>query len=293
MIINHNHARLEQLVNIPDKWIDSAKEELQIVYWHTSHGSQLTDGGMDEMRYFIGGGVDGKYSYGNVEGDDSVLDLHELTDDLSEDVGDWVNVTRNYLGNPNNLGVNVVMWSWCNMDGHPVSPDDHPTNNYLTWMDTLISEYGEGGSESRAAEHPVKFVFMTAHAIGTGHDGYVGVRNGLIRQHCKDNNRYLYDFADIESYRPSDLTDYWALDMYDDCSYDDGEGTSGNWAVEWQSEHLTTHMVNTGDDEYNYTNGGEWYECDPAHASSADIMGNLKAYGAWYLFAVLAGWDGN
>jgi hypothetical protein len=257
------------------------------MYWHTSHGSQLVNGGMDEMRYFIGGGINGKYAYGDIEGDNTVLDLEEGSDDLSEDVGEWVNVTRDYLDEEDNLGVNVVMWSWCNMDGHNVYPGDHLTNNYITWMETLISEYGEDGSKPRASTHPVKFVFMTAHAIGTGHDGYVGFRNEIIRQHCKDNDRILYDFADIESYRPGDPTDYWALNMHDDCSYD-----GGNWAIEWQNDHSSTHMANIGDDAHNYTNGGEWYECDPLHASNADVMGNLKAYGAWYLFARLAGWDG-
>ena len=35
----------------------------------------------------------------------------------------------------------------------------------------------------------------------------------------------------------------------------------------------------------------DWYDCNPANTQS--LSANLKAYAAWWLWARLAGWDGN
>ena len=67
---------------------------------------------------------------------------------------------------------------------------------YVDNMELLVSEYPA-----------VTFVFMTGHAQGRGEnlyddpqsngDGHVHYNNELIRQHCIDNERLLFDFADI------------------------------------------------------------------------------------------------
>ena len=64
----------------------------------------------------------------------------------------------------------------------------------------------------------------------------------------------------------------------DGCDYDtDGDGTlDGNWAIEWQNSH---------------TEGTDWYDCSSAH--SQPLNANQKAYAAWWLWARIAGWDGN
>ena len=49
-----------------------------------------------------------------------------------------------------------------------------------------------------------------------------------------------------------------------------------NWATEWQNAH---------------TQGTDWYNCSSAH--SQPLNANQKAYAAWWLWARLAGWDGN
>ena len=58
--------------------------------------------------------------------------------------------------------------------------------------------------------------------------------------------------------------------------YDFGNGSrDGNWAIEWQNSHSIDI---------------DWYQCSSAHSQS--LNANQKAYAAWWLWAILAGWDG-
>jgi len=265
--INHDYAHLEDFTSIPSYWINRARTDLHIAYWHTSHGSQLVNG-LDELDAFMGGA--GTYLY-NDGGSGGRIDIDETSNDLSGNTAGFDDTTRTYLDNPSHSDVNVVMWSWCAPETNPVNID-----TYLISMNQLEMEYPG-----------IQFVYMTGHLNGGGEEGDVNLCNELIRDYCRNDNKILYDFADIESYDPDD--NYFLDRGADDaCNYD-----SGNWAVEWQEAHLTTRMENTSDVAHSYINGGTWFECAPAHASSAHVMGNMKVYGSWYLFAVLAGWFGN
>jgi len=228
-------------------------------------------GGNDTYIYGPGGATN-----------DSILEFYDfnggfggaLTTTSASDLGNpndeaWAAATEEYLDHPNNPGTNVIMWSWCNIAGHNIT-------RYLSHMENLISAYSAGGSKGRNSTNEVNFVFITGHVDGQGINGTNNLQNGLIREHCMTYNRTLYDFADIESYDPDDNY-FLDLNVADDCSYD-----GGNWALEWQSTH---DGVNTE------PNGGEWYACSSAH--SEPLNANLKAYASWYLFARLAGWDGN
>ncbi|MBD3193859.1 MAG: hypothetical protein GF317_02310 [Candidatus Lokiarchaeota archaeon] len=265
MIINHNHAHLEDFTSIPSEWIIAAKANLSIVYWHTSHGSQITTGmslldafmGDNDVYEFNNAGTGGALHYHEPSIDYSRRDLTGYTDQFDDE-------TRTFLSS--NPEYNVVIWSWCGLDKNNAS-----INAYLTNMNQLESEYPN-----------VHFVYMTAHLEGTGEDGDLHIYNQMIRRYCNKNNKTLYDFGDIESYNPEN--EYFLdRDANDGCYYDsDGNGSlDANWATEWQSTHDGTHT---------YPNGGEWYDCSPAHSEA--VNGNLKAYAAWYLFARLAGWNG-
>jgi len=122
----------------------------------------------------------------------------------------------------------------------------------------------------------VKFVYMTGHLDGTGLTGNLHLRNEQIRNFCTNNNKVLYDFAEIESYNP-DGANFGNKKANDACDYDsNGDGTlDSNWAVEWQNSH---------------TPGIDWYNCSSAH--SQPLNANQKAYAAWWLWARLAGWNG-
>jgi len=256
MIIDHGCAVLDP---VPDEWISQAKEELVIAYGHTSHGSQLTTG----MTGLVGFRGD-LYAY-NSTGADGALELHDSPFSGASDLGNpdrtaWEAATRTYLDAHGEI--NVIIWSWC---GQVSGASESDIDTYLDLMSGLEQDYPD-----------VFFVYMTGHLDGTGLDGNLHIRNEQIRSYCGDNNKILYDFADIETYDP-DGTYFGDKIPNDACAYDtDNNGTrDGNWAIEWQESH---------------TQGVDWYSCSSAH--SEPLNANLKAYAAWWLWARLAGWDG-
>ncbi|TYB30299.1 MAG: hypothetical protein FXF47_09920 [Candidatus Mcinerneyibacterium aminivorans] len=264
LIVDHTSTNINA---ISQNLIEEAKSNLHIAYGHTSHGSQITDG-MSPLDSFMGG--TGLYTFSS-DGINNTLHLYEGDGygdgDMDHDCGyypNWVNETREFLGDPdpntgrgtNHPEFNVIMWSWC---GQISSKTE----------ETMRTEYLEPMSELENDYPVVIFVYMTGHLDGTGESGNLHQRNEQIRQYCIDNNKVLYDFADIESYDP-DGNYYLDKLANDNCDYDsDNNGTRDtNWAIQWQNSH---------------TEGINWYSCSCAHSQS--LNGNLKAYAAWYLFA--------
>lgn len=282
MIIGHNQAHLEDLKSIPPEWIDSAKAKLKVAYFHTSHGSQINSG-LTPLDAFMGG--KGIYLSGEGGGPGIMYFDDHYGPDLSNREGTFDDETRVFLDDPANQEVNVIMWSWCQILGH--DGDENP--GYCSNMDSLIAEYGPGGSKITSGTRtvPVQFVHMTGHLNGQGEEGRTNEINTYIRNHCIANDRILYDFADIESYDPDDQ---YFLDDYadDECNYLVDGNRTGNWAREWAEGKVM--MDGEDDTTHNEPNGGQWYHCSPAHTHA--VNGNMKAYAAWYLFARIAGWEG-
>ena len=241
IIIDHTCTDLPQ---IPDYWIEQAKGNLHIAYQHTSHGSQLVTG-MNALVNFPSFGTMYEWSDAGSAG----LDLDDYgipgaKPDLSQGdyideygVTPWVTATRNLLNNPANAHVNVIMWSWCSIK-------DHNITRYLENMEILVAEYPN-----------VDFVFMTGHAQGQGETGFIYAANQQIRQHCIDNDRILFDFADIESYDP-DGNYYYDKPMWDDLDYNTNH--TNNWGIEWCSANVGSELeqLTTGNDVAGYGGGG-------------------------------------
>jgi hypothetical protein len=254
IIIDHTTIKL---ASIPSDWVSAAKDNLHIAYSHTSHGSQLTTG-MSGLVSFKGT----SFSWNN-GGTDGALDLHDYA--MSGDLGNpdrtsWASETRTYLAaNPD---VNVIIWSWC---GEVSSASEPDINTYLDLMNKLESDFPD-----------VHFVYMTGHLDGTGLTSNLHLRNEQIRNSCRENKKILYDFEDIESYNPDGVY-FGDKKPNDACDYDtNGDGSlDGNWATAWQNSH---------------TQGVDWFNCDAAHTQP--VNANMKAYAAWWLWARLAGWDG-
>lgn len=254
---------------IPQSAIEQAKSTLHISYGHTSHGSQLTDGMTGLVEFANSGGLGlclpADIFAWNDGGTANALDLHDYFQD--GDLGNpdrttWAQRTRDYLNDPANSDVNVIIWSWCGQ----VDASEEDINLYLSLMNQLEIDYPG-----------VHFVYMTGHANGTGEAGNVHLRNRQIRNYCEANGKILYDFYDIECYDPDGnyFGDRYVLDS---CGYDgDGNGNpwddSANWAIEWQKSH---------------TEGVDWYDCESAH--SQPLNANRKAYAAWWLWARIGGW---
>ncbi|MDA3850776.1 MAG: hypothetical protein PF447_05845 [Spirochaetaceae bacterium] len=269
--IDHSDRLLSSL---SDSELDKAKQLLHIAYNHTSHGSQLITG-MDSLEEFPS--FFDLYSWGSSDNSSSlhlldggipgIADLSQ-GDRIDENgVTPWVTHTRAFLDDPDNEDINVIVWSWCSINGHVAK-------RYVDNLEILVAEYPH-----------IQFVFMTGHSEGQGEDlteDSVHYNNELIRQHCIDNNRILFDFADIESYDP-DGDYFWDLDMADNLDYD-----GGNWAVEWIAENpndqLTQLTTGNGVDGYDGCQG-------TAHSDSpqeANLNGILKGIAAWNLWVALA-----
>ena len=245
------------LSRIPVEWINKAKSDLHIAYGHTSHGSQLITGmtGLENWK-----GDPYLWNDGPLEGSLDIDDYFVAGDLGAPDRTTWATRTRDYLAlNPD---VNVVIWSWC---GQVSDASEADINTYLNLMQGLENDFPG-----------VTFVYMTGHLDGTGVTGILHLRNEQIREFCRNHTKFLYDFADIESYDP-DGNYYLNKAATDGCYYDsDGDGErESNWAINWQE----THTLNV-----------DWFSCSPDHTQA--LNGNLKAYAAWWLWARIAGWDG-
>ncbi|HPQ40645.1 MAG TPA: hypothetical protein PLV45_09755, partial [bacterium] len=182
IIIDHTCTDYTQ---IPESWIQAAKDNLLISYGHTSHGSQLVTG-LQAFEDTFGGIFDfDRTTYGLNPG--VFLNDYYPSGDLGNpDYTTWESLTRAMLEDPA-CDRNVVMWSWCGQ----ADTTEQNIQTYLTLMDGLRADYPG-----------VTFVYMTGHLNGTGDTGNLHARNNQIRNHVLATGGILFDFADIDSHDP-------------------------------------------------------------------------------------------
>ncbi len=251
IIIDH---RCTDITRVPEYWILKAKDQYRLSYGHTSHGSQIVSG----MGVLMGSSSLYSFNHDGTGGALSLWDSTPAGDLGNPDRTTWAQRTRDML---NNLTCdrNVVMWSWC---GQVSSASETDINTYLTLMNQLENDFPK-----------VTFIYMTGHLDGTGEGGNLNIRNNQIRRFCRENNKILFDFADIESYDP-DGRYFLDKNANDGCYYDsDGNGSpDANWAIEWCSAHP-----------------GECSTCSCAHSESLNCDRKGRAF--WWMMARMAGWN--
>jgi hypothetical protein len=258
--VDHHCADNSQ---IPEYWIDNVKSNIRVHYAHTSHGSQLITGlnVLETQNTNFRCATDScalPSEAGALRIYDGQIDDDYITPDLYWDGGDALDLTRRVLSN--NPSINVSQWAWC---GQVSTASSSYIQTYLTNLNALSKIFTN-----------VTFVYMTGHLDGSGANGNLNSRNNQIRQYCRDNNKALYDFADIERFDP-DGADY--LDIGggggdgDGCQYD-----SGNWGVEWCDAHPDSPLCAS---------------CECAHSQPLNC--NLKGRAFWWLLARIAGWPGS
>lgn len=271
VIADHTIAYEDILRSIPDEYINAARNNLHIAYQHTSHGTHVSYG-MFGLPGFLAGDIS-KFAITNNHPQTDKLDFRDNAmasyaeqgvdaSDLSRNETAFIQATRNYLDDPNNAEINVVMWGWCNIAGHDVA------GNYLPGMQTLINEYPS-----------VSFIFMTGHANKDSNvgDGLPKNQADLILDYCKENNFYCLDYYGIDTHCMDGH--YW-----EDAGDDGNSSTGGNYYADWQNNHSPGegYFENLSSPRGSVTFG--------AH-NSQHITANRKAFAMWYILAKIVGWE--
>ena len=289
-VINHNHTDLSQ---IPDNWIDSAKKNLKIIYFRRSHGSHIDVGGMAALRRYSTAYAD-KYDY-NETGSGGALKLATQWHSVDFEPDTWYSITRSYLDDPANADINVAMWAWSSK--FYISD----VQAYLDTMEAFIRDYGPNGTKIQAGVRtvPVTFIFQTACSQASdAANRIVYEQNQVIRQHCADNNRILFDFNDIETYNPDGVYfgdgnpdgSYSGLKrLDDDISYNLDGGGRGNWGIEWNNAHPSSELAQLSADNICTVCEHSDQREDPNEDNSR-LHCVLKGRAAWWMWAKLAGW---
>lgn len=287
-VASFGQAKESVLREIPEVYLNAARAQLHVAYQHTSHGTHVSYG-LYGLPAYKEGDAD-LFGVSNSGIQENLLDFRDyaIEDyaesgseavDLSADETGFIQATRNFLDDPDNAVINVVMWSWCSINGHNV------TQNYLPGMQTLINEYGPGGSKigtgSGKRAQAVIFIFMTGHAetddnIGAGKPGN---QAETIISYCREKKYLCLDYYGIDTHDMSD--NFWS----DAGDNGDSDNYGGNFYVTWQQDHVL------GTDYFqNRVNPGG--SVSYGEHNSQHITANRKAYAMWWLLARIAGWDG-
>ena len=186
MLIDHNCM---DITKIPSQWFEKIKNDFRVHYAHTSHGSQLTVGlellSNENSQY-------GFYADNcTIPDDDNFLCLMDgqqmgycetyIGPEYYWQGNDALNITRNVL---NSFQVNISLWAWCSQLDYF---NKQQLQEYLDNLSQLESEFAD-----------IKFIYMTGNAQDNNQNRFD--RNNEIRQFCQENNKILFDFADMDTW---------------------------------------------------------------------------------------------
>ena len=224
-----DHTAVQKFDQIPAEWLEKAKK-ITIHYGHTSHGSQIMAG-----LKWLDKNIDHKKYYFSCEDRNGARnpDLPDKTSPPSLrmwEEGLWPDTDDGHLGYWEGAaaweGTDKVLdsnlftvsgWAWCGQVGNSTAE--------------YIDQYLQAMSELEAQHPDVAFVYMTGHREVKHNDPStvdptLKANNDRIRSFCRNNDKILFDFADIEAH---DL----------DGNYHDEEDGTCLWCDDWCDEHPT------------------------------------------------------
>ena len=134
-VVGHELAKESTLRGIPAAPITAARKNLHVAYSHTSHGTHVPFGLYGLQAYKSG---DETLYAVSTSAESGKLDFQDYAfispgyQDLSgadANWAAWVSQVEAYLDDAANAEINVMMWSWCSINGHNV-------HSYLSSMST-------------------------------------------------------------------------------------------------------------------------------------------------------------
>ena len=194
-IIDHTCTDIDA---IPDNYIQDVKENINWHFAHTSHGHSLTCGleTIENGESFF----DHDLGFTFLPENDSAMCIYD---------GNWLytyinpdgyyrseygmSLTRGTLND--NPTINVSAFAWCTQMDEFTPPE---VQQYLDSISSLEADFPN-----------VTFIYFTGNAQALGPQGQHRLdNNNIIRQYCIDNNKILFDFADLDCWYNDDMFYY-------------------------------------------------------------------------------------
>ncbi|MFX1391676.1 MAG: hypothetical protein ACFE9Z_16545 [Promethearchaeota archaeon] len=270
IIIDHNCVKLDE---IPIKWIETTRNSTKVHYAHTSHGGQIITGltrlESSNSNYSIAiAGSSLPTEVGTLCIFDGQESASYITPDLYWESASGIQDTYDVVNH--NPTITISIWCWCCQVSYYSTS---AIQTYLNQMNAFEQHYLNQGRN-------VTFVYMTGNCDegdypeGTTAEGdrdpsagyHRYLNNKLIRQYCIENNKTLFDFADIECWLYDDNGNPYDHSTY---QYDNG-----------------TDIITVPKRQWAYSNVSQ-----AAHTSYENCENKGKAF--WWMLARLAGWIGS
>lgn len=198
-IFDHRHIYPE---NIPVEYIDSVKQNCRLQWVGQSHGHQITTGiKLAELDNPL---LDATVDICLPEtGPFRVMDGFVPDWTPCGCISNWGGPSNYWLPPDGPIAtdkamnchdINVSGWTWCT----ELYSSTYDLQAYFNQMQIFEDTYPW-----------VQFIYSTATTEYDGEEGYNRWNNNnLIRQHCLDNDKILFDFADIECWYEGEFSYY-------------------------------------------------------------------------------------
>jgi PKD repeat protein len=158
----------------------------------------------------------------------------------------WTERTMDYhAGNSDTVHASLHTWCW-----HLRTWSESQVNEYLSSMEILETEYPN-----------TTFIYMTDTCDYAGDFGYNRwLRNEQIRQYCRDNDKVLFDFGELES-----------------------------WSADGTEQNTYYHTASGQNIPFWHNDWSIGQSNDYGHINEAGTV--MKAKAMWWLMARMAGWN--